>query len=171
MDFGLLILRLAVGLAFAAHGAQKWFGWFGGYGLAGTGAFFEQIGFHPGRRGALFAGMAETLGGLALALGAATPFAAAILLGVMLVAIVSVHLPKGFFASNGGYELPLVMGIASLTFAFTGPGRYSIDALAGRDVAGLSWGLMALLVGLLGGTLQLVTRRRAPAAQAKPKAA
>jgi putative oxidoreductase len=160
MDLGLLILRLAVGLAFAAHGAQKWFGWFGGYGLAGTGAFFEQIGFHPGRRAALLAGMAETLGGLALAIGAATPVAAAILVSVMLVAIVTVHLPKGFFVSNGGYEFALLMGIAALALAFTGPGRFSVDALAGRDLAGLAWGLGALAVGLVGGTAQLLTRRR-----------
>jgi len=171
MDFGLLILRLAVGLALAAHGAQKWFGWFGGYGLAGTGAYFEQLGFHPGKRAALLAGVAETLGGLALALGAATPVVAAILVGVMLVAIVSVHLQKGFFGSNGGYEYPLVLGVAALTFGFTGPGRFSVDALAGRELAGLTWGLAALAVGLLGGTAQLLTRRRAPAAQAKPKAA
>ena len=117
MDFGLLILRLVVGFAFAAHGAQKWFGWFGGYGIAGTGAFFEQLGFHPGKRAALLAGMAETLGGLALALGAATPLAATILISVMLVAIASVHLAKGFFSSNGGYEFPLVMGVAALSLA------------------------------------------------------
>jgi putative oxidoreductase len=160
-----------VGLAFAAHGAQKWFGWFGGYGIAGTGAFFEQLGFHPGKRAALLAGVAETLGGLALALGAATPLASTILISVMLVAIVSVHWAKGYFVSNGGYEYPLLMGVAALTVALAGPGRFSVDAFAGREYAGLTWGLGALVVGLLGGTVQLVSRRPTPAAQTKPKTA
>lgn len=171
MALGLLLLRLAVGLTFAAHGAQKWFGWFGGYGLAGTGAYFEQLGFHPGRRAALLAAATETLGGLALALGVATPLAAAILVGVMLVAIVSVHLEKGFFAGKGGYEFALLMGVVALALAFTGPGRLSIDALAGRQVSGLTSGFASLFVGLLGGALQLASRRRSPAAEAKPKAA
>jgi putative oxidoreductase len=170
MDFGLLILRLAVGFALAAHGAQKWFGWFGGYGIAGTGGYFEQLGFHPGKRAALLAGMAETLGGLALALGAATPLAAAILIGVMLVAIVAVHLEKGFFVMNGGYEYPLLIAVAALSLSFMGPGRFSVDALAGREYAGLSWGTASLLLGVIAASLQLVFRR-APAAQTKPKTA
>src|SRR5205809_541819 len=77
MSIGILILRLMAGLTLAAHGAQKLFGWFGGYGLAGTGGFLEQLGFVPGKRNALFAGLAEAIGGLLLALGLATPLAAA----------------------------------------------------------------------------------------------
>jgi putative oxidoreductase len=92
MALGLLILRLVVGVTLAAHGAQKLFGWFGGYGLAGTGGFMEQLGFHPGKRAALMAGLAEAAGGLLLALGAATPLAATLIVGVMLVAIATVHL-------------------------------------------------------------------------------
>src|SRR5215467_11873908 len=84
MDLGLLLLRLVAGLSFAAHGTQKLFGWFGGHGLAGTGGFLEQLGFHPGKRAALMAGLGEAGGGLLLALGALTPLAAAILIGVML---------------------------------------------------------------------------------------
>src|SRR2546425_6048786 len=79
MSIGILILRLAIGLTLAAHGAQKLFGWFGGYGLTGTGGFLEQLGFVPGRRNALFAGLAEVGGGLLLALGLATPLAAAMI--------------------------------------------------------------------------------------------
>src|SRR4051794_12579690 len=96
MALGLLLLRLVVGLTLAAHGAQKLFGWFGGHGLNGTGAFLEMIGFVPGRRHALSAGLAETGGGLLLAVGLLTPLAAAVLVSVMLVAGVSAHLPKGF---------------------------------------------------------------------------
>src|SRR6476646_7094605 len=87
MDFGLLILRSAVGLTMFAHGAQKLFGWFGGYGLDGTGGFLEQLGFMPGRRHALRAGLVETGAGLFFALGFLTPFAAAGLVSVMLVAV------------------------------------------------------------------------------------
>src|SRR6058998_3736035 len=92
MSLGLLILRLVVGLTMAAHGAQKLFGWFGGYGLAATGGFLEQLGFVPGRRHALFAGLAELSGGLLLALGLATPLAAMLITSVMFVAIATVHI-------------------------------------------------------------------------------
>jgi len=84
---------------------------------------------------------------------------------------VSVHLGKGYFGTNGGYEYPLLLAVAALTLVFTGPGRFSIDALTGREYAGLGWGLAALVVGLLGGTLQLASRRSSPAAQTKPKTA
>src|SRR5580765_1870434 len=97
MDLGLLILRVVVGLTLAAHGSQKLFGWFGGYGLAGTGSFLEQLGFRPGRVQAFLAGAAEAGGGLLLAAGLFTPLAAAAIVAVMFVAIVSVHWPKGFF--------------------------------------------------------------------------
>src|SRR6188768_526065 len=104
MDFGLLILRVVVGTTLAAHGAQKLFGWFGGPGLQGLGSWLESIGFVPGRRQALLAGLSEGAGGLLLALGLLTPVAAGITLAVMAVAAISVHWKAGFFASKGGYE-------------------------------------------------------------------
>ena len=162
MTIGILILRLVVGLTLAAHGAQKLFGWFGGYGLTGTGGFLEQLGFVPGRRAALAAGLAETGAGLLLALGLATPVAAAVALSVMVVAGVSAHAAKGFFAHNGGYEYTLILGIAALSIAFTGPGTLSLDAVLGLRDAGAGWGLTALVVGLAGAGLQLA-RRRFPA--------
>ncbi|HKC40510.1 MAG TPA: DoxX family protein [Gemmatimonadales bacterium] len=164
MSIGLLILRLVVGLALAGHGTQKLFGWFGGYGLNGTAGFLEQLGFIPGRRNALFAGLAETAGGLLLALGLATPVAAAMIVAVMMVAAVSVHLKHGFFAHNQGYEYTLVLAIAALTIAFTGPGPISLDALLGLPDTGVAWGLGALAVGLGGGAVQLANRQ-VPAAQ------
>src|SRR5439155_1475112 len=114
MSIGLLILRLAVGLSLAAHGAQKLFGWFGGYGIAGTGQFLEQLGFRPGRLYAAQAGIAEVAGGLFLAAGILTPAAAATVVAVMLVAAVSAHIKNGFFAHNGGYEYTLVLGAVAL---------------------------------------------------------
>ena len=163
MDTGLLILRLAVGLTLVGHGSQKLFGWFGGYGLAGTGAFLEQLGFRPGPRAALMAGLTEAGGGALLALGLLTPLAATMVIAVMLVAIVSVHLSKGFFASNGGYEYPLLLAVAALTLAITGPGQISLDALLGTERGGLPWGIAAVALGSLGAAVQLLGRRTSQA--------
>jgi putative oxidoreductase len=165
MDIGLLLIRLVVGLTLAAHGAQKLFGWFGGYGLNGTGGFLETLGFVPGRRHAFMAGLTETGGGVLLALGLFTPLAAAVIVSVMFVAAVSAHLGKGFFLSSGGYEYTLVLGVSGLSLAFTGPGSLSLDALLDLHLEGSTWGAAAALVGLVGGAILLGGRRRAPAAQ------
>src|SRR5215831_15810055 len=127
MEFGLLILRVAVGLTLAAHGAQKLFGMFGGYGIAGTGGFFASLGFRPGKVMAVMAGLGEAIGGLAFALGLLTPFASALIIAVMTVAIWSVHMEKGFFNSNGGFEYPMVLSAVASSVAFTGPGPLSMD--------------------------------------------
>jgi len=165
MDIGILLLRLVLGLTLAAHGAQKLFGWFGGYGVNGTGAFLETLGFVPGRRNAIMAGLAEAGGGLLLALGAATPLAAAVVASVMLVAIVSAHWKNGFFITQGGYEYPFVLGLGAVSVAIAGPGALSVDALLGWNLAGAGWGGAALVVGLAGGALQLATRRVAAQGQ------
>jgi putative oxidoreductase len=159
MDFGILMLRLVVGLTLAAHGGQKLFGWFGGGGLQGTSAFMEQLGFVPAARNALLAGVAEGVGGVLLALGLATPLAAAMLFGAMVVAGVSVNLKNGFFITNSGYEYNLVLALAALSLAFTGAGRVSFDSLLGLSLAGARWGMAAFVVGLVGATLQLGSRR------------
>ncbi len=164
MDLGLLILRLVVGVTLAAHGTQKLFGWFGGYGISGTGPFFEQLGFRPGRLHAALAGIAETAGGFLLAFGLLTPLAAAAVIGVMVVAVGSVHWAKGFFMSNGGFEYNLVLAAGALAVAFTGPGAISLDRSLGIFWSGTSWGLAALLLGVFSGAAQLVTRKTAPAA-------
>jgi putative oxidoreductase len=163
MNLGLLLLRLAVGLTLAAHGGQKLFGWFRGGGIDGTAQGLEQLGFVPGRRSAVMAGLAEFGGGLLLALGLLTPLAAAAIVAVMLVAIGSVHVRNGFFNMQGGYEFPLLLGLAALSTALTGPGTLSIDGLLGLDLSGAGWAIGALLIGLLGGTIQLAARRRADA--------
>jgi putative oxidoreductase len=163
MEIGLLLLRLGVGLTLAAHGAQKLFGWFGGYGLEGTGKGLETLGFLPGRRKALMAGLAEFGGGVLLALGFITPLAGALVVGVMLVAGVSAHARKGFFATAGGYEYILVLAVSGLTPAFTGPGQFSLDSLLGLHLDGAVWGAAATIVGLLAGAIELGSRRPAPA--------
>ena len=135
-------------------------GWFGGPGIDAIGQFFVVLGFSARRRHALMAGLAETGGGLFLALGFLTP---AVLFSVMLVAALSVHVKNGFFITNGGYEYTLVLGVAASTFAFTGPGSLSVDALAGYSVSGALCGVAALIVGVLGGVIPLIQRRSADA--------
>jgi putative oxidoreductase len=164
MEIGLLLLRLTAGLTLAAHGAQKLFGWFGGPGLEATGQLFEMLGFLPGRCQALMAGLAETGGGLLLALGLLTPIGAAVICSVMLVAM-AVHIKQGFFAQNGGYEYTIVLAVAALSVAFTGPGPLSLDALLGNHFSGTFWGIAALLVGVLGGGFSLGQRHRTPGQQ------
>jgi putative oxidoreductase len=159
MEFGLFLLRVTVGLTLAAHGAQKLFGWFGGYGLQGTGKGLEGLGFHPGRRHALMAGLVETGGGLLFSLGLFTPAAAAAVFAVMVVAAVSAHVKQGFFVMNGGYEYNLVLAVSALAVAFTGPGALSVDALVGSTLSGGFWGMAAFAAGLIGGAAQLAQRR------------
>ena len=104
MDLGRTALRLVIGPLFVGHGTQKLFGWFGGHGLEGTGAFFEKLGLKPGRRHALAAGTSETVGGALLTLGAATPVAAGLITGTMVTAIRKVHGPNGPCVTENGWE-------------------------------------------------------------------
>ncbi len=150
MALGILILRLAVALIALAHGTQKLFGWFSGGGLEETGRSFEEIGLRPGRLHALGAGVAEVLGGLLLAMGLLTPLGVAAIVGVMAAAVGLVHLPNGFFAKWGGYEHPLLVGIASLAVGLAGPGTWSLDHVIGWSLSGATWGLAALALGLVG---------------------
>ena len=126
---GALALRVPVGIIFVAHGAQKLFGWFGGYGLDGTGQFFGSMGLNPGYLMALLAGAAEFFGGLALVVGLFVRPAAAALAFAMLVAIFAVHWSKGFFLDKGGYEYALALFAASVSLLFSGGGRFSADAV------------------------------------------
>ncbi|WPC07036.1 DoxX family protein [Pseudomonas benzenivorans] len=125
--YGLTVLRVIAGVTFAAHGAQKLFGWFGGYGLEGVAQWMESIGLAPGYLLALLAGSAEFFGGLALIVGVLARPAAAVLALTMLVAIFSVHLANGFFMSNDGYEFALALLAISLAVLVEGAGRLSLD--------------------------------------------
>jgi putative oxidoreductase len=169
MEIGLLLLRLTVGFILAAHGTQKLFGWFGGPGLSSIGQFFTVLGFPPSRRHALLAALGETISGVLLATGLATPAAVAVVVSVMLVATVTAHSSKGFFVQNGGYEYAFVLAAAALTIAFTGPGSFSIDALAGLQRSGIFRGIAALLAGLVGGGTALLEWRKAPVQQTVTK--
>src|SRR3979411_658198 len=161
MSIGLLLVRVVIGVIMAAHGAQKLLGWFGGYGLRGTGQFFEQIGFQPGPAFAAAASISEILSGLLVALGFLGPIGPALMISVMIVAAITVHWDHGLFASNNGIELPLLYGIAAFGLALPGFGEYSLHALFG--VAGhlpLTDTWIALAIGIVGGFGNLALRRR-----------
>jgi putative oxidoreductase len=162
LSAGLLIARLVFGLAMSAHGAQKLFGWFGGYGLNKTGEFFVQLGFRPGRMLAAFASATEITGGLLLATGFLGPVGPALIVSVMIVAVVTVHWSNGFFAATNGIEVPLLFGAVAVVLAFTGPGSYSLDALLGLQALwSPAFAATALGVGILGAIANLTLRRRA----------
>ncbi|GAC08046.1 DoxX family protein [Paraglaciecola chathamensis] len=129
-----LALRIPVGIIFIAHGAQKLFGAFGGYGLEGTGQWMASIGLEPGYTLAFLAGSAEFFGGIALLVGLLTRPAAVVLAITMLVAIFSVHISNGLFMANNGYEYALALLAASVSLMFSGAGKSSIDsAIAARS--------------------------------------
>lgn len=127
-----LALRIPVGIIFMAHGAQKLFGWFGGYGLEGTGQFMASLGLNPGYLMALLAGSAEFFGGAALLIGLLVRPAAAVLAATMVVAIFSVHFANGLFLSNNGYEYALSLLAVSIALVLSGAGRASADELLAR---------------------------------------
>jgi putative oxidoreductase len=162
IDQGLLIARLVLGLLMAGHGAQKLFGWFGGYGIAGTAGFMEALGFRPGRLFTIAAAGSEVISGLLMALGFLGPIGPAIMLSVMIVAAVSVHW-HGVFAASNGVEMPLLYATGAVALALTGPGRFSVDALLG--IASLWTPLITwtvLLAGAVAGIGNLALRRPAP---------
>lgn len=146
-DLGLFLARGAVGGAISVHGMQKLFGLFGGGGIDATASSFDQMGFRPARPSAIASAAAEGIGGSLLALGAATPLAAAAVAANMSVAA-SVHRPKGFFVTEGGLEYPLVLGTVATALAFTGPGDFSVDRLF-RHRFSKTWMGVGALVGTL----------------------
>jgi putative oxidoreductase len=163
MDAALLFVRLVVGLAMAAHGVQKLFGWFGGYGLAGTGGFFEGIGFRPGRLFAFFAGLGEAGGGILMVLGLGGALGPAVIVMVMLVAIFAVHISKGFFITNGGWELNAVYIASAVALAYVGYGAYSLDSVLGFTLlSSPQWATILMIAALVLAGLNMLARRPAP---------
>jgi len=167
MNLGLLIARLVLGSLMAAHGAQKVLGWFGGYGIEGTGGFFESLGFRPGRVFAVAAGLTEMGSGVLVTLGLLGPVGPAGMLAVMTVAAGSVHFKNGVFATSNGIELPLLYAAGAAALALTGPGAYSLDRLL--DLTAIwtpATRLGVLAVGAAGGAVNLALRRPAASAPA-----
>jgi putative oxidoreductase len=124
MNLGLMIIRLVVGISFMGHGAQKLFGWFGGYGPKGTGGWLESIGVKPGVAMAVLAGLSELVGGALFAAGVLTWIGAIFIVLTMLVAIVKVHGQNGYWVDKGGFEYNLVLIAVAIGVALIGPGTY-----------------------------------------------
>ena len=149
-DLGVLVLRLVVGLLLFGHGAQKLFGWFGGYGLKGTAGWLASLGLQPASFWAFMAGLSEAGGGALLALGLLSPLGSLGIIASMLTAIAKVHWSKGIWVSNGGVEYPLTNLAAALALALIGPGAYSLDAALGIALPQpitLLGGLILVLIG------------------------
>ena len=159
MPEGLFIIRAIIGGLLFAHGTQKLFGWYGGYGLDGTGGFFESVGHKPGRTMAMVAGLSEAGGGLLLVLGLLTPIGCAAIIGTMIVAAVSVHKDNGLWATNGGYELPLINATVAAGLAFTGAGTWSLDSALDTPW-NRGWGVGVLTVCIAGLAAAAVLARR-----------
>src|SRR4051794_5157915 len=162
-DVGLLVLRLVVGGVMFGHGAQKLFGWFGGYGLAGTSGFIgSQFRLRPAMFWTLLAGLSEAGGGLLLALGLLGPLGPLGIIAAMLMAMILAHWPR-FWNTDGGIEYHLVLIASALAVATAGPGAYSLDAALGIALpapASLLVGLVLVVVGIV---IALVTRAPATA--------
>ena len=164
IDFGLFGIRVVVGLVFAAHGAQKLFGWWGGPGMGRWTGMMEGMGVRPPRLWATISALNELLGGLLLAIGLLAPLAAAVLVGQSAVIIARMHWSKGFWATHGGYEYPMVLGVSSLGLAFAGPGEWSIDEhtpLAAIYQPLVIW--LAVAVALAVGLVAIMMRTAPPA--------
>jgi putative oxidoreductase len=156
-DVGLLIIRGVLGALLIGHGTQKLFGWFGGYGLEGTGAWMHSIGHRPGRLMAAVAGLSEAGGGLLLALGFLDPLGTAIVVGVMVTAATT-HWKHGVWNTEGGYELPVFYAVVAAGLGFTGPGRYSIDHAIGWSY-GWGYALAAIAVGIVSAAFTVIRGR------------
>lgn len=126
VDYGMLLLRIAVGVIFMAHGAQKIFGIFGGSGVDGFSQMLAGLGFTRQLFWAWAIALLEALGGLFLLLGVLPRTSAGLISIIMLVAIVKVHGPKGFFMSEGGFEYQLLILMTCLTIMFVGAGKISL---------------------------------------------
>jgi putative oxidoreductase len=160
MEIGRLAARAVIGGLFIGHGTQKLFGWFGGPGLSGTEQMMGALEMRPTKANAIAAGVSETAGGALLVLGAATPAAAASLIGTMATAIHKVHRPNGPWVAQGGWEYNAVLIAALTALIDAGPGDLSVDALAGRDEWGPAWALGGLAVGGAAAALAVTLGRR-----------
>ncbi|WP_370325406.1 DoxX family protein [Euzebya sp.] len=161
---GLLVLRVLVGVPFSLHGFQKLFGWFGGGGIDGTAGWFRSLGFGDGRTAAVMAGGGEVVGGLGLALGLLTPFAAAAMIGTMTTAAFVNNADGGFWSVSKGWELNGYLIVVATAVAITGPGAASLDHVLGLDALwGVLPGLAALVLGVAGGWARWASRGDPPA--------
>jgi len=160
LDLALFILQIAVGLTFAAHGAQKLFGWWEGPGMAGWETAMHRMGFRPPRLFAWVSALVEFVGGLMLAIGFLTPLVAAAIVAQAVVIIGRAHWANGFFNQRSGIEYPLLLGAGAAALGLAGPSVLSVDSSfgfvvdptirVGLVVAGIIAGLVVLTIPRLG---------------------
>ncbi len=162
-DIGLLLLRLAVGGTFFAHGMQKVFGLWGGPGIAGFARMLDGYGYQQATTLSWVTGIGELVAGAFVVLGVLTPIAAAGLVAVKINAVL-IKLSSGFFvASPAGadaVELDVVLGLSAAAIVFTGPGRIALDNGRPWHRRPASWGVLALVIGVAAGVLVYVLLRR-----------
>ena len=161
MALGTLLLRFTVGGLFVGHGLQKLTGAFDGPGLDGVEGMMKSLEMHPARQNAVAVAAAETFGGAALALGIATPAAAAALIATMTTAVRKVHLQNGPWNSKGGWEFNAVLATAAAAIASDGPGNISVDALFKRSRWGFGGAVFALGAGIAGSFVVTEIAKRA----------
>lgn len=130
-DLSLLAARLALGLGYASHGAQKAFGWFDGPGPQGAAKFMESLGLKPGEQYGALASYGEVAAGTLIALGLGGPLGPAILLSGMVVAETTVHAKNGFYAAGNGMEVGALYSAGALALAGSGYGEFSLDQVLG----------------------------------------
>ncbi|WP_040871754.1 DoxX family protein [Nocardia exalbida] len=145
-DVALLLLRLVVGVTMIAHGVNHWIG---GGRIAGTARWFSGLGLRNGVLQAWLSVVTEIGAGALLVLGLLTPFAAAAIISVMLVAGLLAHRANGFFVFKEGYEYVLVLAVVALALGLLGPGWLSLDHAAGVEIIGWAGGAVALGVAVL----------------------
>ncbi len=160
-DVALLIVRVVAGVVFAAHGAQKAFGWSGGPGFAGWQGAMERMGMRPAPLWAMVSTAAELVGGILLILGLLTPLAAAALIGQAIVIVFHVHLPKGFWNAKGGFEFGLTLGAIALAIAVAGAGVISVDHVL-HITYPTTVRVLLIVLGVIGGAVALSLPRLAP---------
>jgi putative oxidoreductase len=157
-DVAVFLLAVGVGLTFAAHGAQKAFGWWGGPGIAGWQGALTHMGFRPVALFTVVSIAAELIGGLMLAVGFLTPVAAAIVVAQTIVIVFHVHWPKGFFNGKGGVEFPLLIGVGAAAVGLLGPGMLTVDHVLGIDFEPVVR-VAILALGVVGGLVSLAIPR------------
>ncbi|QBD81623.1 DoxX family membrane protein [Ktedonosporobacter rubrisoli] len=157
---GFLLLRLAVGLLLAGHGAQKLFGWFGGDGFTSLSKVLEGQGFKPAGFWALLGGVGELLGGLLTALGLLVPLGEVAIFAAMFLAVAKFHWKQGLWSVNGGYEYPLVILTITIVLACIGPEVFSLDQLLHINLPVLQCFGLGVLAALIIDSIGLIISRQ-----------
>ncbi|MGA8851797.1 MAG: DoxX family protein [Aeromicrobium sp.] len=156
-DLAALLLRLALGVIFVMHGYKHGFG---PKGLTGTTTWFADLGLRPARFHAAASTYLEIAAGVALLVGLFTPAAAAVGIGIMATAFMTVHRANGFFITKEGYEYVVLVATALTVLSMMGPGSWSLDHAFGLDRSGWQWGVGAFVLGALSTAGLLITSWR-----------